>query len=382
MTLHSLNTSFNTLVPTMTFSLRTQSIVSSLTSAKAFALGSALLTMSVSAYACNVPKSYYSNVSCTSNSSYFIALKDTGEPVALLNKQGKRVVNLFPYNAVDANKISEGLMPVQKKGRVGYINLSGREVIPPTYEPILNDQFTSGWARAASNGRIVVKKNGGFGIVDTRNKTILKPSSRYNAISDFSGGKAQVVKSTGTIWVDLNARPTASPNAASSNQTAQNTQSTNSQPISNQPAMNSQSTQPNRQPLSASTRQTPLTASPSHSTFGGVYQEIWQAEKRDGMWGFVNKSGIPMIQFTFDQVTPFSEGLAGVRMDNKWGFINLAGDLVVPFEFEESKVNRSLGNTYKGVDPFTFKEGKAWVGNTPLGAKMCINFEGKYISCD
>ncbi len=126
---------------------------------KALSLCATLGVLSVPAYACQVPKSYYSNVFCTASSDYFLALKDSGQPVALIDKRGKRVADLSRYNGIDVSKFKDGLIPVQRRGKVGYINTSGREVIPAVYDVIAGDSQTKGWSRAVSNNRIVVKKS-------------------------------------------------------------------------------------------------------------------------------------------------------------------------------------------------------------------------------
>ena len=41
--------------------------------------------------------------------------------------------------------------------------------------------------------------------------------------------------------------------------------------------------------------------------------------------------GYTQIPDTVDEITPFSEGLAAVRMGSKWGFINKDGQLVIDF---------------------------------------------------
>lgn len=52
---------------------------------------SALFMMpTAQAASCKIPKSYYKNVSCTASSGYFLAIKDFGAPVALLNSKGKK----------------------------------------------------------------------------------------------------------------------------------------------------------------------------------------------------------------------------------------------------------------------------------------------------
>ena len=54
-------------------------------------LSSALFLMpSAHAASCKIPKSYYKNVSCTASSSYFLAIKDFGAPVALIDKKGNK----------------------------------------------------------------------------------------------------------------------------------------------------------------------------------------------------------------------------------------------------------------------------------------------------
>lgn len=331
---------------------------------KAFSLCAALGAISVPAYACQVPKSYYSNVFCTASSDYFLALKDSGQPVALIDKRGKRVADLTRYNGIDVSKLKDGLIPVQRRGRVGYINTSGREVIPAVYDTITGDRQTKGWSRAVSNNRIVVKKGGNFGVIDTSNRVIVPFSANNQSISDYNGNLATITTRNGTQWVDINGRPAANPSKTVSNRNTTQTAST-AKPVVNTTTVIQ----------SPSITQTPA-PSPSYSN-----TQVWQPEQRDGKWGYVNYSGVPMIKFLFQQAMPFSEGLAGVKMDNKWGFVNLAGELVIPFNFEESKLRRGRGTTYKGVQPFVFTDGKAWVGNAPNGAQMCIDNEGNYVSC-
>ena len=336
---------------------------------RALAVAITLSGLSVPAFACQIPKSYYSNVFCTASSDYFLALKDSGQPVALIDKRGKRVADLTRYNGIDVSKLKEGLIPVQRLGRVGYINTSGREVIPAVYDVISGDKQTKGWSRAVSNNRIVVKKGGNFGVIDTSNRVIVPFSANNQSISDFTGNLATINTRNGTQWVDINGRPTANP--------AQNIAATKT----NLSGSGSQNT--NFPQATVPSPSNPIPSQPSQSTTvpSFINSEIWQPEQRDGKWGYVNSSGVPMIKFLFQQAMPFSEGLAGVRMDNKWGFVNLAGELVIPFNFEESKVRRIRSATYKGAEPFVFTGGKAWVANTDNGAQICIDTKGEYVSC-
>lgn len=303
------------------------------------------LMSNAQAASCKIPKSYYKNVSCTASSGYFLAIKDFGAPVALINKQGKSVVDLSRYQKVDADKISGGLLPVLRNGRVGYVNMQGRETIPAMYDMLKESQ---GWARPVSEGRIVVKQNGHYGVIDTANKTIVPFSAAISDIDDYRSGMTRVRKNQAISWLDKNGKPTRDPN---SNSKADSQTST---------------TNENAKDMQQSAPSSPFTT--------------LQPRQQDGRWGFVDDNNVTMITYSFDEVRPFSEGLAGVRIDNEWGFVNLGGELVIPFRFDKSGV--SVGDSYKDQPAFVFTNGKAWIGNLKNGAKMCIDKEGNSVGCD
>ena len=79
-----------------------------------------------------------------------------------------------------------------------------------------------------------------------------------------------------------------------------------------------------------------------------------------GKWGFVTADGKVAVDFTFDRVQLFSEGLAAVRVGNKWGFIDRRGTLVIAAEFEDGSRLEPHG---PGIGPpiWSFSEGLAAV---------------------
>lgn len=316
---------------------------------------------SAHAASCKLPKSYYKNVSCTSNQNYFLAIKDFGAPVALIDKNGKRVLDLSRYQQVDADKIAGGLIPVLRNSHVGYINMQGREVIPPIY-----DRFSAGkhWARPVSEGRIVVKRGDEYGVITTANQTIVPFSAAISDIADYRGGKAKVRKNNTNIWLDKNGnsitdvKDNTKENAKDNTKdNIKNSQAKNSSPINNSSANNS------LEPRAFTTL---------------------QARQQDGKWGFVDEQNIIMITYSFDEVRPFSEGLAGVRIDDKWGFLNLGGELVIPLHFDDFKLtsnDANLSNNDKS-SAFIFNNGKAWVNYLETGEKACIDKVAESVDCD
>jgi hypothetical protein len=59
-----------------------------------------------------------------------------------------------------------------------------------------------------------------------------------------------------------------------------------------------------------------------------------EGRRKDDKFGFVDAAGTFIIAPTFDEVLPFSEGLAAVRSGDKWGFIDASGRLVIPPQFK------------------------------------------------
>ena len=319
-------------------------------------LGLLFMVPSAQAASCKLPKSYYKNVACTASSKYFLATKDFGAPVALIDKKGKRVVDLSRYQKVDADKISSDLLPVLRNSRVGYLNMQGREVVPAMYD-ILTE--SGGWARPVSDGRIVVKKDGNYGVINTANSTVVSFSAAIDDIDNYRNGVARVRKNNATSWVDKNGNTTRDPNAASAKQSTPSTDSAKPSSVSKS---------------SSVAKQSSVTTQPALSGFTTL-----QSRQQDGKWGFVDDDNITMITYSFDEVRSFSESLAGVRIGKEWGFINLGGELVIPFRFANDGV---LADDYKGKPSFTFTGGKAWIGNLKNGNKMCVDKEGTGVACD
>ena len=308
----------------------------------------AMLFSSTTSHAasCKLPKSYYKYVSCTADSRYFLAVKDMGAPVALIDKNGKRVIDLSAYQKAAGDKLRSGLLPVQRNNKVGYLNMQGREVVPAMYDTLANGGDKQGWARAVSEDRIVVKKDGRFGVINTMNQVIVPFSSEFTSMNDYQGGRLKVTSRTqGSTLLDKQGNVIKTPTPSASQAEKKDT----SLPTPIEPPVN--------------------------LPFTTLYPS-----QQDGRWGFIDDKEVLMITYSFDEVMPFSEGLAGVRIDNNWGFVNLGGELVIPFRYEDAGVDKS--DHYKGVKPFIFMNGKAWVSTLKNGDKVCINSAGVNVDCE
>ena len=56
--------------------------------------------------------------------------------------------------------------------------------------------------------------------------------------------------------------------------------------------------------------------------------------KKDGKWGYINRSGDVIITPEFDFAWDFSEGLARVAVEDKVGYIDETGEMVINPQFD------------------------------------------------
>ena len=67
------------------------------------------------------------------------------------------------------------------------------------------------------------------------------------------------------------------------------------------------------------------------------YGQELTAVKRNGRWGFVDKTGNVVIPYEYKEAREFSEELVAVKLKNRWGFIDKTGKVVIPFEYYNAK---------------------------------------------
>jgi WG containing repeat len=71
-----------------------------------------------------------------------------------------------------------------------------------------------------------------------------------------------------------------------------------------------------------------------HSASGIDFSEGVAAVRVDGKVGFMDKNGNVVIEPKYDDVYSFSDGLAPVESKNKWGYVDHEGNVVIPVKYE------------------------------------------------
>ena len=87
---------------------------------------------------------------------------------------------MFSYDW--GTEFKDGLAEVKRNGKSGFVDKTGREVVPLIYD----------WASAFSEGLAKIKRNGQYGFVDSSGREAVPP--RYDNVYDFKEGLGQVMR--------------------------------------------------------------------------------------------------------------------------------------------------------------------------------------------
>ena len=252
--------------------------------------------------------------------------------------------NISKYDAVLGN-FSDGLLPVTKNKKLGYINAEGEEVIPCTkkyyIEPGMDDgivkygSFHDGLAQVYSfegeSGAIEFQgaKNIKIGYMNKLGETVIP--AIYDYADDFSEGKAYVRSNDFQGFIDTTGK-----------RLFQCKQSPTDMFFSDGLVLisdyddgkyifyNSEGKIALEIPTDKYFR--------LHGFNDGLayYEKINNETGGIGEKGFIDKSGKEILVLSeFYVVNDFSEGLASVSKDGEmYGFINTKGDLVIPCKYK------------------------------------------------
>jgi len=267
--------------------------------------------------------------------------------ITLVNKTGAVIVPKGKF--VDAFSFSEGLAGVVNNAyKVGYIDKTGKVIIPPKYEPALAGEggesfevspFKEGLASVA-----ILKKNsyGGedsfWGFIDKNDKTIIP--FKYAATGNFGNGIAPVAvmndSDSGYVWEYID--------------------------------------------------KTGKTAFKANYDYAGSFSDGVAVVSKNEKYGVIDTKNKVVVPFKYDYINEFSEGLAAVfqrgkpipnsdSIRGKFGFIDKTGKVIIPIQYDLE--------FYSELNLPYFNNGKAkielWQGEKDKS--YCINKAGKKVSC-
>lgn len=272
------------------------------------------------------------------------------------------------------------LNPGPGKLMMGYIDQTGKEIIPVIYDDVSD----------FSEGKVIVTLNHRQGFIDSKGKTVTE--LKYDECGDFSEGMAVVgvrnssdeisygyIDSEGNEVVSFmfqDAKPFSSGNALVAFGTEESRAygfiNKSGERIVEHPYSFARSFSdgmavvrgPNDKYgyINASGNEI---ISPRYD-FPTDFSEGLAAVKMDGYYGFIDKTGKEVIPLRYDYASSFSEGLAAVELDGKTGFIDKTGKPVIPFKYNRAD---------------DFKLGVSWVRND-LDQWVLINKSGTRLTAN
>jgi len=192
---------------------------------------------------------------------------DKGRKIGYIDKTGKIIIPTI-YDDGSPN-FNGGVCAVSKNGKWGFIDSLGNEVIPFIYDNAIS--FSEGLASVAKNGK--------WGVIDQNNKIII--DFKYDGIYQFVEGIAIVWQNSKYGYIDKTGKSIIKIKYDNA----------------------------------------------------GKFSEGLANVIQNGKSGFIDKEGKIIISLVYDAQEPklFKNGIVWMKKNNKGGFLDKKGNVVIPF---------------------------------------------------
>lgn len=254
---------------------------------------------------------------------YFYAYKN--HHWALYDSLGNKK-SVLKYDSIGS--VNDGLFPIYRKGKWGFMNRNGKEIIHCIYDSPAHFE----------KGKAIISYFGAMGIIDPKGDWIVKPN--YKEITDYSFN-FYIYKINNLYYLKNYAGELIyfSPHQLIfKDETIYEIRDQNKNEI------------------------TSLGTKAKNNSKVSKKNNSWHIIKIAAKYGFVDTNGLLKITYRYDSLMPYSEGLAAFRLRNKWGFINVDEQIIIQPHFSEVT---------------SFKSGISII--TKNNKKGLINSKGKYI---
>ena len=251
-------------------------------------------------------------------------------------------INISSFGYQQVSPFSEGLAGVEINEQVGYIDSTGKLVIPMKYYVIScgcnhewgeADSFSEGMARVGSSGGNYGERGRiRIGFIDKTGSLTIPMI--YDFALPFSDGLAVVQKDDKVGFIDKNGKvviPMIYDWASSFSDGLAIVG------IGDWEDLKYGSIDKNGNIIIPFEYGTTVFESDVDTTFSpdiSGFSEGLAAVRKDGKWGFIDKTNRLVIPAIYDNANAFSEGFAAVEKDGKWGFIDKAGNVMIPLNYD------------------------------------------------
>lgn len=221
----------------------------------------------------------------------------------------------------DALAFVNGVCPVQRKGKWGFVNESLKEISSLKYEYTFSD-IREKWSylRSLPGDPIPVSRAGKYGFIDIRGKEVIK--CQYDEALAFRNGLARVKQNGAVIYIDKKGQVV-------DNQTPANRKSIR-QSMDEQPVVTKEKSGMKALVYEDETSGKETVTPYIFDDFGANYIDGLAPVKVVGKWGLINAKGEIVVPCIYDGVEISEQGTAIVRVGSKKGFINKMGESLLP----------------------------------------------------
>ena len=221
-----------------------------------------------------------------------------------IDKTGREVIPCKYDIALD---FREGLAMVKMSGKYGFIDKTGREVAPCQYDD----------AEDLHEGMALVKKNDKWGFIDKTGREVIP--CKYVFANDFHEGLATVEKNGKYGYIDKTGREVAPCKYDIANDFSEGLAVVVLKSFKY-----------------GFIDKTGREVIPRKYVFANDFHEGLAIVEKNGKRGYIDKTGREVIPCKYDEVYIFSEGLAVVEKNGKLGHIDKTGHEVTPCKYDDA----------------------------------------------
>lgn len=215
-----------------------------------------------------------------------------------------------------AAPFSDGLAAVLDGGTFGYVDPSGHLALVPPHPP------EGELHRPFGSGRAVVTVQGHDGAIDREGRLVIP--ARFDAIADFSEGYALACLDQACGWIDVDGQQVLGPAGMGGT------------PMRGGVATGWLAMGMGRKRAFLFRLGAGGLAEEYEDT--GHHAEGLVPVRLQGLWGYVDATGRPVVPLQFAWAGEFSEGLAPARRDRvRCGYVDRTGAFVIPERFRECR---------------------------------------------
>jgi tetratricopeptide (TPR) repeat protein len=295
-----------------------------------------------------------------------LAMVERDDKWGFVDATGKEVIPCI-YDYVDYGySFSEGLAMVVKDDKYGFVDATGKEVVPCIYD--YADSFSEGvaWVRKGDN------ETGKWGFIDATGKEVVPCIYEYtNGVYAyrFSEGLTAVIKGHKRGYVDATGKevvPCIYDGAQSFSEGLAAVgkvgnygyiDATGKEVIpfvydaadSFSEGLAAVEKDGNYGYIDATGKEVVPCIYDSAESFSEGLARVRKGDWKNGKYGFVDATGKEVVPCIYDSANSFSEGLAAVRKDDKYGFVDATGKEVVPCIYDSAEsFSEGLARVRKG----------------------------------